>query len=199
MPINEYIELSRDNHNMFTIIDFEYSDIFNFQIGIRNSTNKSFSLGMCAGIRVLVCSNMSFNGSFTIMHVHDSKLSVDVILQMLDKAIGTMLRKGNNMALWLSQLCQLPIDRYMMGDLQHRIAINKLIPPSQIVNLHKYVETEKANYGYSVATVQNGLTRFYRKVNLFKQQQKISIANKFFDNYCGKVFTPDEYTIKLVA
>ena len=36
-----------------------------FSIGIRNSHDKSLRLGLTAGLRVFVCSNMAFSGEFT--------------------------------------------------------------------------------------------------------------------------------------
>jgi hypothetical protein len=36
-----------------------------FSIGIRNSHDKSIRLGLTAGLRVFVCSNMAFSGDFT--------------------------------------------------------------------------------------------------------------------------------------
>jgi len=36
-----------------------------FSIGIRNSNDKSIRLGLTAGLRVFVCSNMAFSGDFT--------------------------------------------------------------------------------------------------------------------------------------
>ncbi|MBZ5492139.1 MAG: hypothetical protein LAO76_14505 [Acidobacteriia bacterium] len=36
-----------------------------FSIGIRDSHDKSIRLGLTAGLRVFVCSNMAFSGDFT--------------------------------------------------------------------------------------------------------------------------------------
>jgi hypothetical protein len=36
-----------------------------FSIGIRNSHDKSLRLGLTAGLRVFVCSNMAFSGEFS--------------------------------------------------------------------------------------------------------------------------------------
>jgi hypothetical protein len=44
-----------------------------FSIGIRNSHDKSLRLGLTAGLRVFVCSNMAFSGDFTPVLAKHSK------------------------------------------------------------------------------------------------------------------------------
>src|SRR6266704_2425590 len=51
---------------MFGVLDLETQmEGCRFSIGIRNSHDKSLRLGLTAGLRVFVCSNMAFSGEFT--------------------------------------------------------------------------------------------------------------------------------------
>jgi hypothetical protein len=51
---------------MFGVLDLETQmEGCRFSIGIRNSHDKSIRLGLTAGLRVFVCSNMAFSGDFT--------------------------------------------------------------------------------------------------------------------------------------
>jgi hypothetical protein len=51
---------------MFGVLDLETQmEGCRFAIGIRNSHDKSLRLGLTAGLRVFVCSNMVFSGGFT--------------------------------------------------------------------------------------------------------------------------------------
>jgi hypothetical protein len=64
--VNEEYAVSNDGMKMFGVLDLETQmDGCRFSIGIRNSHDKSLRLGMTAGIRVFVCSNMAFSGDFT--------------------------------------------------------------------------------------------------------------------------------------
>ncbi len=64
--VNEEYAVSPDGMKMFGVLDLETQmDGCRFSIGIRNSHDKSLRLGLTAGLRVLVCSNMAFNGDFT--------------------------------------------------------------------------------------------------------------------------------------
>ena len=50
---------------MFGVLDLETQmEGCRFSIGIRNSHDKSIRLGLTAGLRVFVCSNMAFSGDF---------------------------------------------------------------------------------------------------------------------------------------
>ena len=72
--VNEEYAVSNDGMKMFGVLDLETQmDGCRFSIGIRNSHDKSLRLGMTAGIRVFVCSNMAFSGDFTPVLAKHSK------------------------------------------------------------------------------------------------------------------------------
>jgi hypothetical protein len=64
--IRDEYAVSPDGMRMFDALALETA--FNgcrFTIGIRNANDKSMRLGLTAGLRVLVCSNLAFQGDFT--------------------------------------------------------------------------------------------------------------------------------------
>ena len=64
--VNEEYAVSLDGMKMFGVLDLETQmEGCRFSIGIRNSHDKSLRLGLIAGLRVFVCSNMAFSGDFT--------------------------------------------------------------------------------------------------------------------------------------
>ena len=72
--VNEEYAVSNDGMKMFGVLDLETQmDGCRFSIGIRNSHDKSLRLGMTAGLRVFVCSNMAFSGDFTPVLAKHSK------------------------------------------------------------------------------------------------------------------------------
>jgi hypothetical protein len=72
--VNEEYAVSSDGMKMFGVLDLETQmDGCRFSIGIRNSHDKSLRLGLTAGIRVFVCSNMAFSGDFTPVLAKHSK------------------------------------------------------------------------------------------------------------------------------
>ena len=72
--VNEEYAVSSDGMKMFGVVDLETQmDGCRFSIGIRNSHDKSLRLGLTAGLRVFVCSNMAFSGDFTPVLAKHSK------------------------------------------------------------------------------------------------------------------------------
>jgi Domain of unknown function (DUF932) len=64
--VQEEYAVSSDGMKMFGVLDLETQmEGCRFSIGIRNSHDKSIRLGLTAGLRVFVCSNMAFSGDFT--------------------------------------------------------------------------------------------------------------------------------------
>jgi len=64
--VQEEFAVSLDGMKMFGVLDLETQmEGCRFSIGIRNSHDKSIRLGLTAGLRVFVCSNMAFSGDFT--------------------------------------------------------------------------------------------------------------------------------------
>ncbi|MBZ5509360.1 MAG: AAA family ATPase [Acidobacteriia bacterium] len=64
--VQEEYAVSPDGAKMFGVLDLETQmEGCRFLIGIRNSHDKSIRLGLTAGLRVFVCSNMAFSGDFT--------------------------------------------------------------------------------------------------------------------------------------
>ncbi|REJ76316.1 MAG: hypothetical protein DWQ47_11955 [Acidobacteria bacterium] len=66
--------VSNDGMKMFGVMDLdtEFSGC-RFSIGLRNANDKSMRLGLTAGLRVLVCDNMTFSGDFTTLSQKHSK------------------------------------------------------------------------------------------------------------------------------
>jgi hypothetical protein len=64
--------LARDNHRMFATLDLTSELAFgvSLAVGVRNSTDKSFPIGFCAGSRTFVCDNLAFRSELTITKKH---------------------------------------------------------------------------------------------------------------------------------
>jgi hypothetical protein len=64
----ERIAVVRDGHRMFGTLDLSATLVsgVTLAVGIRNSTDKSFPLGFCAGNRVFVCDNLSFRSELLV-------------------------------------------------------------------------------------------------------------------------------------
>src|SRR5262249_61955276 len=64
--------LSRGDARMFSTMDLDapLASGVSLAVGIRNSTDKSFPLGFCAGSRVFVCDNLAFRSELLVRRKH---------------------------------------------------------------------------------------------------------------------------------
>lgn len=80
-----------DGMRMFGVlaIDVEESGV-RFVIGVRNSHDKTFSLGLTVGYKVFVCDNLAFNGDFTpVTRKHTTHFDPQ---EVIDIGVGRMQR-----------------------------------------------------------------------------------------------------------
>ena len=96
--VQEEYAVSRDGMKMFGILDLQTEmEGCRFAIGIRNSHDKSFRLGLTVGIRVFVCSNMAFNGEFTpVLAKHSANFN---LLETVAIAVDSIQRSFEPMRL----------------------------------------------------------------------------------------------------
>ena len=76
----EQFGLAREGQKLFGVMKINKTSCSEWTrcIGLRNSHDKSFSVGLSAGINVLVCSNMAFGGSTVIKRRHTSRIELGV-------------------------------------------------------------------------------------------------------------------------
>ena len=68
----QQLALARKEHRFFGTLDLKttLASGVNLAVGVRNSTDKSFPLGFCAGNRVFVCDNLAFRSELLVKRKH---------------------------------------------------------------------------------------------------------------------------------
>jgi hypothetical protein len=88
----EYV-LAREGRHMFGVLTYKnHSDEMGLSIGIRNSYDKSLSVGCTLGASVFVCDNLVFKGDIAVFRKHTSNVLQD-IGQMILSAIYAQKEK----------------------------------------------------------------------------------------------------------
>src|SRR4051812_10966981 len=64
--------VSKDGHRFFGTLDLDVPLVAGvaLAVGLRNSTDKSFPLGFCAGNRTFVCDNLAFRSDLLVKRKH---------------------------------------------------------------------------------------------------------------------------------
>ncbi|MBX9623644.1 MAG: DUF945 domain-containing protein [Gemmataceae bacterium] len=84
----EQLALSKENNRFFGVLDLE-SELahgVSLSVGVRNSTDKSFPIGFCAGSRVFCCDNLAFNAELLFRRRHtrfgEQRFAADIAAAM---------------------------------------------------------------------------------------------------------------------
>lgn len=85
----EKFGLAREGQKMFGVVEISRSSSPEWHrcIGIRNSHDKSFAVGLSAGIVVCVCTNMAFGGTTIIKRRHTSGIE---LAELIDRAVASL-------------------------------------------------------------------------------------------------------------
>ena len=86
--VEDQYAISPDGMRMFGVLALDIDrDGLRVSIGLRNSHDKSFSLGITIGYRVFVCDNLAFHGDFqTLTRKHSKNLILpDVLAVAVDR------------------------------------------------------------------------------------------------------------------
>ena len=85
----EKFGLASEGKRLFGVLEISSSSSPEWHscIGIRNSHDKSFAVGLSAGIVVCVCTNMAFGGTTVIKRRHTSGIVLD---ELIDRAVASL-------------------------------------------------------------------------------------------------------------
>ena len=99
--MDENFGLARDGQKMFGVMRINKSNSTDWSrcIGLRNSHDKSFAVGLSAGISVTVCSNLAFGGTTVIKRRHTSRIE---LTELVDVAMTEL----ENEFLMLETVCE---------------------------------------------------------------------------------------------
>src|SRR5687768_1275796 len=69
---NSQLSLTQDNARFFGTLDLSTTVAggTTLAVGVRNSVDKTFPLGFCAGCRVFVCDNLAFRSELLVARKH---------------------------------------------------------------------------------------------------------------------------------
>ena len=92
LPVaSESYGLNKKGDQMFAMLSFDVGDVDSrLCIGLRQSYNKSLSLGTCGGANIMVCDNLCFDGdSFKIMRKNTTNVWAD-FKRMIREQVGSL-------------------------------------------------------------------------------------------------------------
>ncbi len=185
---SEYV-LGQDGMRMFGVYDLSQgTSELSWSIGIRNSMNKSMSLGITAGTRVFVCENLCFSGEFLAFRKHTSGLDTDELAFLAYKSMRNMIPRLTAFQKWHEGLKNYPLTEQDAKILLVEIITNSVIPASKF---HQFNDLYGNVYDDSLWGFHEATTDVLRGSNLMNLPKKNQALNQVINNF---IF-PDDSSI----
>ena len=114
----EKFGLVNEGKRLFGVMEISSSSSHDWHrcIGIRNSHDKSFAVGLSAGIAVCVCTNLAFGGTTVVKRRHTSGI---VLSELIDRAVASL----EDDFLTMETVCEDLKDVYLKNDDEARSSI----------------------------------------------------------------------------
>ena len=154
------------------------------QIGFRNSIQKTFAVGICAGTYIMVCSNMQFHGDYIEFRKHTSGLDFDEMKVLGMRAFDEVMVQGNKAIDWHESLKNYSLD----GD-RFKCAVfdaihGGVIAPNKFNGFMEAYEMEKGlSNDSTIYEFHGAITRMNNKLNLFTTDRRTRELAQICDNY----------------
>ncbi len=178
---SEYV-LGQNGQRFFGVygLDNGTSEL-SWSIGVRNSINKSMSIGITAGTRIFVCENLSFSGEFLAFRRHTAALDIDELAFLAYRSMRKMIPLLKAYQQWHLGLRRYPLAEEHMKLLLVEIMTNSVvIPPSKF---HRFNELYAGTYDDSLYGFHEAATDVLKGSSLLTMPQKNKALNQVINGY----------------
>ena len=186
---SEYV-LAANGHKMFGVYDLSQGNSeLCWSIGIRNSMNKSMSLGITAGTKVFVCENLCFSGEFLAFRRHTAGLNIDELAFLAYKSMRNMVPLLKNHQRWHEGLKNYSLSKTDLKVLLVEIMTNSVISTNKFNQFNEFYANV---YDDSLWGFHETVTDILKGSNLLVLPQKNKILNQVINNYIDSLATASD-------
>lgn len=173
--------LAQNGQQMFGVYDLSQgTSELSWSIGIRNSMNKSLSIGITAGTRVFVCDNLCFSGEFLAFRKHTSALDIDELAFLAYRSMKQVIPLLRSFQAWHQGLRNIPLARTDAKILLVEIMTNDVIPPSKF---NTFNDLFAKVYDDTMWGFHEAVTDVLRGSNLLTLPKKNMALNQIINAY----------------
>ncbi len=180
--VNSEYTLAREGMQFFGVWDLSHRNAdMCWSLGIRNSMDKSLALGIVAGTRVFVCSNLAFSGKYLEFRKHTKGLDIEELEYMAFKAMRKMIKKLTEFQTWHESLTNYTLPEIDAKALLVNAMAGGVFPPSKFARFEQLYfggECEPSLLGFHEAC-----TNVLRDTNLRVMPKRNLILNNIINDY----------------
>ena len=186
--IDRYYSLQRNGLNVFGT--WHLNQKFNgglWMLGFRNSMCKDFSIGICAGTNIIVCSNMVFSGEFIEFRRHTSGVNLEELSILSVRGVNSITEKLERLTKWQTNLKKYSLHREEFKVLTFNAMKKGVIPTTKFNQFIKCHDKEAClNEAPSLYTFHGGVTRLMRNSSLFTISHYSNKLEGFCNDYINQ-------------
>lgn len=183
--VDRHYSLQRNGLNVFGT--WHLNQKFNggsWMLGFRNSMCKDFSIGICAGTNIIVCSNMVFSGDFVEFRRHTSGVDIEELNVLSVRGVEAIIVDLQELETWQMNLKNYPLHREEFKILTFNAMEKGVIPVTKFNQFVKCHDKEAClNDAPSLYTFHGGVTRLMRESSLFTISYYSNLLTGFCDDY----------------
>jgi len=156
-----------------------------WQIGIRNSTQKTFAWGIVAGLNIINCSNLMFSGQFIDFRKHTGRLKVKEIQSMANGSVDNIIKEIGKLDTWMENLKTIEMTEDEHKCFVYDMMKNKIFSGSRFgryISAHE-IEKKENRLPTSLYTIHNGVTRIMKGTSLFQNSSATAGLETMCDDY----------------
>lgn len=180
-------DLSQDGLDLFGrwTLDVGTTNGRNYELGFRQSLKKRFAIGFCAGLQIVVCSNLMFQGEFLEFRKHTSGLDDYELGRLTISTIQNILPKIEDMKTWHAELRNYPLQTAHHKILTYNAMKSGALPPSKFNQFHDAYELEaqQDNEGNTLYAWHGGMTRVMREDSIHNIMSKNDALERVVNGY----------------
>jgi hypothetical protein len=191
---NEQYLVARDGKRMFGVLDLRSPEDkdYGLTVGIRNSHDMSFPVGLLLGARVFVCSNLSFSGEVKVQTKH-TKYVLDRLPKLVCGAASRLLESRGVQDKRIAAYKATEIEpKKEAAYLMLQALRTDVIPTRLIDNLitrWEFPTHEEFAESWSAWRMFNAVTEVLKEASPLLLAERTQRLHVLMDNHCGLLAT----------
>jgi hypothetical protein len=162
----------------------------NFSIGIRNSIDKTHSVGFCAGKRVFVCDNLIFSGEFVIFRKHTGQLELGEIQILAKESLEALIPRFRQLNQWHNRMKKIKLTDEQASLLACAAMRKEILPASKYPQFHNLYFDKDTKYTPTLHGFHGACTEIMMNNSLLTIQWKNDQLNRFLNFEAPQLITP---------
>lgn len=182
--LSKTYEIKAEGQRVFAVwlLDVKFNGTY-LAVGFRNSIDKTFMLGITAGLHVIVCSNLAIEGEYLKFRKHTGGLDYNELRIITDNAVQYLIEHGRAYYSWFERLKEREVKEKDIKAITFDLLLAGIIRKGQVENFLDAVDKEIFHSGANLYSVFNGYTRLVRGTSFFALAYRTRTIKKIISQY----------------